>query len=108
MRVSPLTPPRIMPGRSAGALSVSGVLTSLDNCTFDANISPSGPAVFIIGTVFDPNPMDLEFASNSLACDDGQFIDYADPILSDDAAASVNVSAEVTLRRLGWPCVDAH
>lgn len=76
-------------------MSISGVLTSLDNCTFHANSAPSGPAVLNIGTMRDQNPMDLEFESNSLACGDGQFVDYADPILSDDAAANVNVSAQV-------------
>ena len=89
-------------------MSVSGVLTMFDNCTFYANSAPSGPAVFNIGTITDQTPMDLEFSSNSIACDDGQFIDYVNPIVTDDAAANVNVSTEVTLGRLDLSCIDAH
>lgn len=77
-------------------MSVSGVLDVLENCTFLANRAPSGLAVLSIGTVDGQNLEYLEFESNSLVCDDGQFIDYADPVLSDDATtASSNTSAEV-------------
>lgn len=80
-------------------MSVSGVLEHLENCTFVGNNASSGPAVFNIGTIDEENPVDLEFGSNSLICDDGQYIDYVEPVLSDEAAASVNASAEVS--RLG-------
>ena len=78
---------------------VSGVLEHLENCTFVWNTASSGPAVFNLGTIDEEYLVDLEFGSNSLICDDGQYIDYAEPVLSDEAAASVNVSAEVN--RLG-------
>lgn len=85
-----------MTGRAAGALSISGVLAFFENCTFFANSAPSGPAVLNIGTS-DEDPIDLEFGSNSLVCDNGQFIDYTEPVPSEDAAASFDVADEVTV-----------
>lgn len=92
-----------MTGRSGGAVSISGELSFFENCIFSSNNASSGPAVFNIGTIRDAEPTDLEFASNSLVCDDGQFIDYNVSSLSDDEAADPDVVSKVTLDACSCP-----
>lgn len=77
-------------GQSGGALSSSAVLQRIENRTFLMSGAPSNPAVTKNGVI--DAAQYVEFAANTLICDDGEFIDYSDPV-SD--ASSPNASSEV-------------
>lgn len=92
-------------GRSGGAVSISHTPTSLDHCTFYMNSAPAGPAVYNVGVISDSGPQAVMFASNFLACGDGEFIDYSEPSFSESSA---NAPSEVRVRFVGKVCSLVH